>query len=104
MAPRTSAGHWPPSRRARPSCAYLELRLLADAEETGATADASAGSAADWLAVEARQVRRDARSDLKLATKLEHHDLLSAGMAAGQVNPAQARAIVAALERLPRTR
>ena len=83
--------------------AYLKLRLLVDAEESGATADASAGSAADWLAVVSRQVRRDARSDLKLATKLEHHELLSAGMAAGQVNPAQARAIVAAVERLPRS-
>ena len=48
-------------------------------------------------------MRRDARSDLKLASKLEQHGLVSAGMAAGQVNPAQARAILAALERLPRT-
>ena len=83
--------------------AALKLRLLAHVEETGATADASAGSAADWLAVQARQIRRDARSDLKLAQKLEHHDLLAAAMSVGQVNPAQARAIVAALERLPRT-
>ena len=50
-----------------------------------------------------RQVRREARSDLRLATRLEDHDLLSAGMATGQVNAAQARAIVAALDRLPRT-
>src|SRR5215218_4936963 len=57
--------------RGKTQLAYLELRLLAYAEETGATAETSAGSAADWLAVVARQVRRDARSDLKLATKLE---------------------------------
>ena len=82
--------------------ASLKLRLLAHAEESGATTAASAGSAADWLAVEVRQVRREARADLKLATRLEQHDLVSAGMAAGRVNPAQARAIVASLERLPR--
>ena len=83
--------------------AALKLRLLAHAEETGATTGTSAGSAADWLAVETRQVRRDARSDLKLAIRLEQHELVAAGMAAGEVNPAQARAIVAALDRLPRT-
>ena len=68
-----------------------------------ATVESGAGSAADWVAVETRQVRRDARSDLRLAEKLEHHDVLATGMAAGRVNPAQARAIVAALDRLPTT-
>ena len=83
--------------------AALKLRLLAHAEETGTTTGTSAGSAADWLAVETRQVRRDARSDLKLAITLEQHERVAAGMTAGEVNPAQARAIVAALDRLPRT-
>ena len=55
------------------------------------------------MAIETRQVRRDARADLRLAEHLEQHDVLSAAMAAGRVNIAQARAIVAALARLPRT-
>jgi hypothetical protein len=81
----------------------LRLRLLADAEQTEATVDTGARSAADWVAVETREVRRDARSDLKLATALEQHPRLSAAMAEGCVNTAQARAIVASLDRLPRS-
>ena len=49
----------------------LKLRLLAEADRCDATIEAGAGTAADWIAVETRQVRRDARSDLKLATALE---------------------------------
>ena len=81
----------------------LRLRLLAEADRSEATTATGAGSAADWVAVETRQVRRDARSDLKLATALEGHDVLAAAMADGRVNTAQARAIVAALDRLPST-
>jgi hypothetical protein len=81
----------------------LALRLLADAEHTEATVESGAATAADWLAIETRQVRRDARSDLKLALALDQHELLAAGMATGQVNLAQARAIVASLDRLPST-
>src|SRR6476469_4596994 len=57
--------------------AALKLRVLAHAECSEATTDTGAATAADWLAVETRQVRRDARSDLKLAQRLEHHDCLS---------------------------
>ena len=81
----------------------LKLRLLAEADRSDATSEAGAGSAADWLAIETRHVRRDARADLKLAVRLEDHDVLAAAMAAGKVNLAQARAIAAALERLPRS-
>ncbi len=48
-------------------------------------------------------MRRDANSDLKLATALEQHDLLSTAMARGRVSVDQARAIVTALDRLPVT-
>jgi hypothetical protein len=68
-----------------------------------ATVDTGAGTAADWVATETRQVRRDARSDLRLAENLETHQVLSSAMAAGRVNLAQSRVIVAALERLPST-
>src|SRR6476661_6172410 len=81
----------------------LALRLLVEAEQSEATTGSGAATAADWLAIETRQVRRDARSDLKLAEKLGAHDCLSAAMGEGRVNTAQARAIVAALGRLPRT-
>ena len=79
----------------------LELRLLAEADRSGAATETGANTAADWIAVETRQVRRDARSDLRLAEALERHDVLSAAMAEGHVNTAQARAFVAALDRLP---
>ena len=80
----------------------LRLRLLAEAEQSEATVESGAATAADWVAIETRQVRRDARSDLKLAEKLEQYDLLTAAMARGEVNIAQCRAITAALDRLPR--
>jgi hypothetical protein len=81
----------------------LRLRLLAEAEQSEATTTSGAANAADWLAIETRQVRRDTRSDLRLAQRLEDHDLLSAAMAAGDVNVTQARAIVTSLEKLPKT-
>ncbi len=81
----------------------LRLRVLAEAEQSEATIQTGAPTAADWVATETRQVRRDARSELTLAQRLERCGVLSAAMATGGVNLAQARAIVAALERLPRT-
>ena len=80
----------------------LRLRVLAEAEQSEATTDSGAPTAADWMAIETRQVRRDARSDLKLAQRLEERPCLSTAMGEGRVNTAQARAIVAALDRLPR--
>ena len=81
----------------------LKLSVLAEAERSGATTDSGASTAADWVAIETRQVRRDACSDLKLAQAVDRHEVLSAAMAEGQVNKAQARAIVAALDKLPTT-
>ena len=81
----------------------MELQVLAELERRGATTETGAGSAADWMAVETRQVRRDAKSDLKLAQALEQHPVLLAAMSRGRVNKAQARAIVAALDKLPAT-
>src|SRR6478735_8986419 len=53
--------------RAQAQLDALKLRLLAEADRSDATPETGAGNAADWLAVESRQVRRDARSDLRLA-------------------------------------
>ncbi len=90
-------------RQAQAQLEALELRLLAEADRSGATTETGANTAADWIAVETRQVRREARSDLRLAEALERYDVLSAAMAEGRVNTAQARAIVAALDKLPTT-
>ena len=81
----------------------LRLRVLAETDRSDATAATGAPTAADWVAVETRQVRRDARSDLTLARALERHTTLAHGCATGQVNTAQARAITTALDRLPTT-
>ena len=83
--------------RGRAQLEALALRLLAEAEQSEATVESGAGSAADWVAVQTRQVRREARSDLRLAESLETHQVLAAAMAAGRVNVAQGRAIVGAL-------
>ena len=79
----------------------LDLQVLAELERQDATTESGAASAADWIAVQTRQVRREARSDLRLAQALDRHDVLTSAMAEGRVNKAQARAIVAALDRLP---
>jgi hypothetical protein len=56
--------------------------------------ESGAGTAADWVAIETRQVRREARSDLRLAEKVKQLEVLASAMAAGRVNVAQGRAIV----------
>ena len=79
----------------------LRLQVLAEAERSGAVVASGASTAADWVAVETRQERREARCDLKLAQALEKHPVLEATLAAGDAKAAQARVIVAALDRLP---
>src|SRR6188472_4539735 len=56
--------------RAEAQLAALRLRVLAEADRSGATQDRGACSAADYVAVETRQTRIAARSDLKLARAL----------------------------------
>jgi hypothetical protein len=89
--------------RAEAQLAALRLRVLAEAERSGAGSERAAATAADWVAIETRQTRISARSDLKLATALERHPLLHSALEAGGVNLAQARVIVTALDRLPTT-
>jgi hypothetical protein len=87
--------------KAEAQLAALRLRVLGEADRSGATDQDAAASAADWVAVETRQTRIAARSDLKLSKALDLHEALAAGLAAGAVNEAQARVIVKALDRLP---
>ena len=79
----------------------LRLRVLAEADRSGATDAVGAGSAADWVAVATRQVRTEARAELRLARGFEDYAVLAAGCEAGEVNLAQARAIATAIDRLP---
>lgn len=79
----------------------LRLQVLAEAERCGATDLDGARSAADWVAVETRQRRIAARSDLRLAQSLEEHDTLRSACADGSVNTDQARVVLAALDQLP---
>ena len=83
--------------------AALKLQVLAEADRSGATDEAGAQDAAAWVAVETRQTRREAKSDLKLAKNLDAHPVLAQAMETGRVNPAQARVILTALDRLPRS-
>jgi len=101
MAPEQKRSTLLSLARSRAQLEALQLRLLAEAEQSEATVDTGARSAADWVAIETRQVRRDARSDLHLAEKLEGHEVLSEAMGRGCVNVGQARAIMAALDKLP---
>ncbi len=89
--------------RAKAQLAALELRVLAEADRAGAGDITAAASAADWVAIETRQTRPVVRADLKLAQAVERLEVLGAAMGTGTVNPAQARAIVRALDRLPGT-
>ena len=89
--------------RAESQLAALKLRVLAEADRSGATDTEAASSAADWLAVKTQQVRRTVRSDLHLARALEAHPHLADAMSHGDVNVPQARAITHALDRLPET-
>ena len=81
--------------------AALRLNVLAEAERSGAGQERGAASVADWVAIETRQTRISARSDLKLATALEGFGVLAQALDEGHANVAQARAIVTALDRLP---
>jgi hypothetical protein len=89
--------------RAEAQLAALKLRVLGEAERSGAGQERAAASAADWAAIETRQTRVSARSDLKLAQALEGHLVLGAALDGGDVNVAQARVIITALDRLPTT-
>ena len=87
--------------KAEAELSAMRLRMLAEADRSGDTDDTAACTVADWVAVSTHQVRRDARSDLNLARKIEQHPHLEAAMAAGGVNVDQARSIVRSLDRLP---
>ncbi len=63
--------------KAEAQLAALNLRVLAEAERSGAGSERAAASVADWLAIETNQTRISARSDLKLAQALERYAVLA---------------------------
>jgi hypothetical protein len=87
--------------KAEAQLSALRLRVLAEAERSGAGHERGAASVADWVAIETRQSRIHARSDLKLAKALEERSVLATALDAGLANVEQARVIVTALDRLP---
>ena len=68
--------------RAQAKLDALRLRVLAEADRSGATDTEAAASAAAWLAVETQQVQPAVRADLKLAQALESHRPVSTAMSA----------------------
>ncbi|WP_425411795.1 DUF222 domain-containing protein [Nocardioides aequoreus] len=80
----------------------LRLQVLAEADRDPDVTDPGDRTVADWVARQTRQTKPAARAELKLARTLEtDRPVLAAGMAAGGVNLAQARAISRALDLLP---
>ena len=80
MSPEQQREVLPELARAQAQLAALNLRVLAEAERSGAGSERAAASAADWVAIETRQTRITARSDLKLAQALEQYDVLAGAL------------------------
>ena len=91
------------SARVRARAEALELRLLAAAEHDVAEAT-GARSTATWVADQTRQAHGTLRRSAALAAALDQRWTHTAdAFAAGEVNPAQAGVIAAALDALPQT-
>ncbi|GAB3861427.1 hypothetical protein GCM10028801_25570 [Nocardioides maradonensis] len=84
--------------RVKAETAELELRLLANASDVAE--EHAARDAGTWYAHAARVTAQAARADLHLAGDLVAHPLTAAAMRTGQVNPAQARVIIRAIDKL----
>ena len=80
-----------------------KVNVLVEADRSGATTLKGDGTAADWLARETHQTRRQTRADLRLGARLEQYTVLSEAFETGAVNTAQARVLITALDRLPTT-
>ena len=78
----------------------LTLRVLAASGEVAA--QSSFRGAGDWWAAETRTRREDGRAAQRLAEALDRrYAQVAAGMASGEVNPAQAHVITTVLDELP---
>lgn len=88
--------------RAESRLAELRLRVLASADSHDVAATTAAASTAAWLAHETRQPRPAAHGEVGLALSLDRdHRKVREALAAGHLDVAQARVVVAALDALP---
>jgi hypothetical protein len=81
--------------------AELEARVLAHAERIDLAGNTGATSTANWHAVATRTTRVQAHRAMRLADRLETHDLTRAALAEGRIHVEQAEAILRALAELP---
>lgn len=90
--------------RAQSRLAELRFRVLAAADRNDVAAETAATSTGAWVAHHTRQARSGAHADVRLALSLDAaHPVTRDALAAGAVDEAQARVIVAAVDRLPGT-
>ncbi|HYO38485.1 MAG TPA: DUF222 domain-containing protein, partial [Nocardioidaceae bacterium] len=98
--------------RAEARLTELRLRVLAAGDRNDIAAESGATSTAAWVAHATRQPRAAARADLRLATRLDTAATATgtatgaatgAALAAGDLDVAQARVIVRAIDALPDT-
>ncbi|HJQ05777.1 MAG TPA: DUF222 domain-containing protein [Nocardioides sp.] len=84
--------------RAEAELTELRLRILVTASDVAE--EHAARDAGTWYAHATRVSAQAARADLHLATDLQAHPLTAAAMRAGDVNTAQARVIIRAVDKL----
>ncbi len=90
--------------RAESRILELRLRVLAAADHADIAADSGASSTAAWLAHATRRPRSAARAEVRLAHQLDGpHTATRDALAAGLLDPAQARVIIHAVQALPDT-
>ncbi len=90
--------------RAESRILELRLRVLAAADHADIAADSGASSTAAWLAHATRRPRSAARAEVRLAHHLDGpHTATRDALAAGLLDPAQARVIIHAVHGLPDT-
>ncbi|CAI9404400.1 HNH endonuclease signature motif containing protein [Nocardioides sp. T2.26MG-1] len=81
--------------------AELEARVASHAGTVGVAEQDGATSVANWWGHTTRMTRGESHRKTRLAAGLEHHQPVQAALAAGDVLPDQALAIIKAVEDLP---
>ena len=81
--------------------AELKARALSHATRIDLPGDTAASSTANWHAAATRTTRRAAHGAVRLADRLETHDLTRQALAEGRVHVEQAEAILKAIADLP---
>jgi hypothetical protein len=79
----------------------LTARVAAHADRVGVGDDEAATSTGAWLAAQTRLTRAEAHRTVGLGRDLDTHPLTRDALAAGRINPDQARVIIGAVDDLP---